>query len=52
MFLQITHPQDHTYMYLKLTYFFDPICLHSLILRFKKKEMNQKKIRQIKAAIA
>ena len=29
--------------YLKLTYFFDPICLHSLILRFKKKRNESKK---------
>ena len=33
----------HLYMYLKLTYFFDPICLHSLILRLKKKKWIKKK---------
>ena len=36
----------HLYMYLKLTYFFDPICLHSLILRFKKNESKKKSSNQ------
>ena len=43
MFLQITKsPRSYIHLHI-LTYFFDPICLHSLILRFKKKRNESKK---------